>query len=218
MQFTNDFRNSQATSSIYAELVTVDQDATRIRECRVCQLPIGDASYWYKSATREASHVACGWFGSERVYFAPGGDVRPVQRTRPGTDFTFLEWQCPSCGLDACSSKAPIGGEDRRCKRCRKHDLTEGVVVRCNQVPSDPVYGHSRTMRQTTRFSSRMVSCKDGVGLYSITTFASDRARVAKMRIGKPGEVVPYAWLTFLEGPLRGHQVLVGVDAMRRSG
>lgn len=85
-------------------------------DCRVCGQPI---PYGAPSRSRawgiEGSHEECGWF---RPFEGAPRKVR-----KPGTVFDHWEWQCPECGLDACSPKMsppPPGPMRDRCGRCKR--------------------------------------------------------------------------------------------------
>ncbi len=92
--------------------------------CRVCR---GIVERGELVRTREWSleiaHAACGW-----LRLTDEHDRHEVRR--PGTSFSFFEWRCPACGLDACSVRRPRDDDDPRCKRCRPlPELAVGVTV-----------------------------------------------------------------------------------------
>lgn len=94
-------------------LTSVDDEGTfQDHPCRVCGETIARGTpirsrQWHL----EYAHPACGWLRAD--------ELEVHERRRPGTVFSYYEWQCPACKLDACTVRKPRDEDDRRCTRCR---------------------------------------------------------------------------------------------------
>ena len=77
---------------------------------------------WRRAWHVEHAHEACG--------YVKRGEEAPHECRKPGSFATYWAWACTECGLDACSLKAPAGGSDMRCARCRSvSDGDEALLV-----------------------------------------------------------------------------------------
>lgn len=201
-----DFRRAQQTGSLHTDIVTLNANS-RERPCKVCHGPMsGCISGRRREFGLEVAHAGCGWFGTI-------DNSIPREVRRPGTDFAFWEWPCIACGLDAASTKLPLGGEDRRCKRCRS-----GIQIGSIVKPRMGAIGWSSTMSRTTRFARHRIPSQI-VPAYSLDDFAFERARVTMIAqagmISDESEhripIMTYAAILFLEGAAVRHQVMTDI-------
>ncbi len=111
-------RRKFATDSLH----TFEALARYADKCRVCGGAVrADEAIRRRQHFVELAHAACGYL---RIAEHAVHETR-----RPGTAFSFYEWRCPKCGLDACHTRRPLAGDDLQCKRCRPRKLEAGALA-----------------------------------------------------------------------------------------
>lgn len=145
-------RSAFHTRGIHTNVV----ECTMTRECRVCRGVI-DVGTSMRSRPHgiEYAHADCGWLRPDEKA------VHEVRR--PGTSFTFYEWACPLCGLDACDVRKPDDETDMRCKRCEPGRYSLAVGKRCRVHSSVWVRVNGRKVTLRTCDTGRVEELFAGV-------------------------------------------------------
>lgn len=187
-----DRRLANATRSLHT-YVAPAADAYHLngQMCRVCKEPIrgGVHAFRKRQYCLEYAHEACGWF-------APTETRTPYMLTRPGTSFVYWQWECPSCGLDACAPRKPREDDPHECKRCRPTPKIEvGTMVETIEAQRvDMVQGKKSRSVRVDRYTRGKVT------RVHETLSASGEPYVAAAYVRFPKADVPaeYVWLRTL--------------------